>query len=153
MNATNPQRLDGGIDRTVADDNPRVYPTSEPTLGELITSLSDDFTKLIRNEIRLARVETMEAVSTASRGAGMLAAGGMVAYAGLILVLIALSILLGQALENYWLSTLIVGAVVLIIGAVLLFSGKSALQKVNVTPEKTIETLKEDARWVKEQVS
>jgi uncharacterized protein (DUF58 family) len=76
-----------------------------------------------------------------------------VAYAGLILVLIALSILLGQALENYWLSTLIVGAVVLIIGAVLLFSGKSALQKVNVTPEKTIETLKEDARWVKEQVS
>ncbi len=153
MNATNPQRLDGDIDRTMPGSNPRVYPTSEPTLGELITSLSDDFTKLIRNEIRLARVETMETVSTASRGAAMLGAGALVAYAGLILVLIALSILLGQALDNYWLSTLIVGAVVLIIGAVLLFSGKSAIQKVNIAPEKTIESLKDDARWVKEQVS
>lgn len=135
------------------DPNPRVYSTSEPTLGELITSLSDDFTQLIRNEIRLARVETMETVSTASRGATMIGAGALVAYAGLILVLIALSILLGQALDNYWLSTLIVGAVVLIIGAVLLFSGKSAIQKVNIAPEQTIESLKEDARWVKEQVS
>lgn len=153
MNPTNPQQMDGEVHHTVPDPTPRVYPTSEPTLGELITSISDDFSTLIRKEVRLARVETMETVSTASRGAGMIAAGGMVAYAGLILVLIGISILVGQALDSYWLATLLVGVLVLGIGGVLLSSGRSALKDVNLAPEKTIESLKEDARWVKEQVS
>ncbi len=151
MNSTNPQRLEGALDSTHLD--PRPYPAAEPSLGELITSLSDDFSTLVRKEIELAKVETMESVSSASRGAGMMAAGGMVAYAGLLLVLIGIAILVGQAINSYWLATLLVGVLVLGIGGVLFSSGKSALKNVSLTPDKTIKSLKEDARWVKEQVS
>lgn len=124
----------------------------EPTLGELITDLSEDFSNLVRQEIKLARVETMETVSRASRNVIMIAAGGALAYAGLIVLLLALAVLIGQAIDSYWLAGLLVGVIVLGIGGILISSGRNGLKNVSVTPEKTIETLKDDARWVKEQV-
>ncbi len=153
MNQTSPQRLESDSRPISPNSNPKVYTTSEPSLGELITSLSDDFSTLVRKEIKLAKVETMETASTAARGAGMIAAGGAVAYAGLLLVLIGVAILVGQLLDNYWLAALLVGVLVLGIGGVLFTSGRSALKDVTIAPEQTIESIKEDARWVKEQVS
>jgi hypothetical protein len=50
------------------------------------------------------------------------------------------------------LSTLIVGVVTLIVGLILLQSGRSGLSNLNVVPEKTVESIKEDAEWIKEQV-
>jgi uncharacterized membrane protein YqjE len=133
--------------RTVAD-----RAVGEPTLGELLTDLSEDFSTLVRQELKLARVETMETVSKTSRSATMMAAGGALAYAGLIVLLLALAVLIGQAIDSYWLGGLLVGLVVLIIGGILISSGRNSLKNVSVAPEKTIETLKDDARWVKEQV-
>lgn len=124
----------------------------ELSLGALFTDLSSDLSTLVRQEIELARTETTEKVSKAVRSAGMLVVGGLVAYAGVIVVLIAIAILLG-AIMPYWLSALIVGVVVLIIGAVMANSGKNKLANLNVVPEKTVATLKEDARWAKEQLS
>jgi uncharacterized membrane protein YqjE len=125
----------------------------EPTLGELISSLSEDFSNLVRKEIKLAKVETQESISHASRSVGMMVAGGLVAYAGLIVLLLGLAVLVGQAINSYWLAGLLVGIVVIGLGAILLSSGRASLKQVTVTPEKTIETLKEDARFVKEKVS
>lgn len=122
-------------------------------MGQLITSLSEDFSSLVRQEIKLAKVETMETVSTATRSGVMLAAGGLVAYAGFLALLGGLTILIGSAIDNYWLAALLVGLVVLGIGAILIASGRASLKRVSLAPEKTIETLKDDARWVKEQVS
>jgi hypothetical protein len=53
----------------------------------------------------------------------------------------------------YWVSSLIVGVVVLIVGAILISSGRSSLTNMTVVPENTVESIKEDARWAKEQVS
>ena len=77
---------------------------------------------------------------------------GFVAYAGLILLLIAVAIGLSNMMP-LWLSTLIVGVVALVIGAVLIGSGRSSLSNLTVVPENTVESIKEDARWAKEQVS
>jgi len=57
---------------------------------------------------------------------------------------------LGQLLP-LWLSALIVGLVVAVVGYGVLQSGVSALKRANLTPQETIETLKEDAEWAKEQ--
>jgi hypothetical protein len=95
----------------------------------------------------------METVSTATRGAGLMAAGGMVAYAGLLLVLVGIAVLVGQAIDSYWLAALLVGVLVLGVGGILFSSGKSAMKNVNLTPDKTIESIKDDARMVKEQLS
>lgn len=125
---------------------------SEPSIGSLFTDLTEDMGKLVRQEIELVRAETVQKVSTALRSIVMMVAGGLLAYAGLIVILIAAAIALGNIMP-YWLSTLIVGAVVLIVAAVLVTSGRSSLANMTVVPEKTVESLKEDARWAKEQVS
>jgi hypothetical protein len=126
--------------------------TDSSSLGTLFSELSTDLSTLVRQEIELARTETTEKVSTAARSAGALVAGGLIAYAGVIVVLIAVAILLGEIMP-LWLAMLIVGLVVLVIGAIMAISGKNKLANLNVVPEKTVETLKEDARWAKEQVS
>lgn len=125
---------------------------TEPSLGQLFTELSDDMSTLVRQELELAKAETMQKVSQATRSIIMMVAGGLLAYAGLISLVIAAAIALG-ALMPYWLSSLIVGLVVIVIGAVLVMSGRSSLANLSLVPEKTVETLKQDARWAKEQVS
>ncbi|MBX3013000.1 MAG: phage holin family protein [Caldilineaceae bacterium] len=125
---------------------------AEPSIGTLFTDLTDDMGKLVRQEIELARVETMQKVKRATRSVVMMAAGGLVVYAGVITLLIAAAIALG-ALMPYWLSALLVGGVALIVGAILISSGRSALTHLTVVPENTVESIKEDARWAKEQVS
>lgn len=134
---------------------PTVYTTSEPTepsIGTLFTDLTEDMGKLVRQEIELARIETMQKVNQATRSVILMAAGGFVAYAGFIALLMAAAIGLGQIMP-YWLATLIVGVVVLIVGAILIGSGRSSLSSMTVMPENTVESIKEDARWAKEQVS
>lgn len=134
---------------------PAVYTASEPTepsIGTLFTDLTEDMGKLVRQEIELARVETIQKVNRAMRSVILLAAGGLVAYAGFITLLITVAIALGRVMP-YWLSTLIVGVVALIVGAILIGSGRSSLSNLTVVPENTVESIKEDARWAKEQVS
>ncbi len=146
--------FEADVSTPVTDGRPMTPPMTTPdsSLGTLFSDLSSDLSTLVRQEIELARAETTEKVSKAAQSAGMLVVGGLVAYAGLIIVLIAVAILLG-AIMPYWLSSLIVGAIVLIVGAVMAISGKNKLANLNVVPEKTVATLKDDARWAKEQIS
>ena len=51
-----------------------------------------------------------------------------------------------------WLSALVVGAIVAVIGYVLVQRGLSALRHEDLAPRQTIESLKEDTQWAKEQV-
>lgn len=126
--------------------------STEPSIGSLFTDLTDDMGRLVRQEIELARIETMQKINQTLRSIILMVAGGLVAYAGFITLLIAVAILLGQIMP-YWLSTLLVGVVGLIVGAILIGSGRSTLTNMTVVPENTVESIKEDARWAKEQVS
>jgi len=137
------------IDREVQRDG--VGQSSEPTLGDLFTSLTSDLTTLVRKEIELARTETMEKVTSATRNLVMIVAGGLVAYAGFIALIMAAIFLLNRAM-SLWLSALIVGIVVIVIGAILLSIGRSRLSNMSVVPEKTVESIKENTEWAKEQV-
>jgi len=131
---------------------PTTGTVTEPSIGSLFTDLTEDMAKLVRQEIELARVETMQKVNRGMRSIIMMAAGGFVAYAGFILLLIAVGIVLANIMP-LWLSMLIVGVVVLIVGSILIGSGRSSLSNMTVVPENTVESIKEDARWAKEQVS
>lgn len=136
--------------RVDAPPQPRTAYESE-SLGELFSDLSSDFSLLIREEVRLAKAETRETISKATSSLVSLIAGGAIAYAGFIVVLIAVAFVLSEFM-SLWLSTLLVGLVVLIVGAIMVQSGKSALSNLSVVPEKTVESLKDDAEWAKEQV-
>jgi hypothetical protein len=143
-------------ERTRSDEYERtggstVRPAGESSLGELFTALTTDMTTLVRKELELARTETVEKISKATRSVVYMVAGGMLAYAGLIGLIIAAIVALSNVME-LWLAALIVGLVVIIIGAILLQSGRSMLQRLSIVPEKTVESIKESTEWAKEQV-
>jgi hypothetical protein len=125
--------------------------TSNASLGRLFRDLADDLSDLTRKEIELARTETMEKISHASKAVISMAAGGFIAYAGL-LFLLAAAVMVVATWVPYWLSAVIVGGVAVIVGLIMVQSGRSALKNTNITPEKTVDTMKENAQWVKEKI-
>jgi hypothetical protein len=122
------------------------------SLGQLLGDLSRQISTLVRQEIDLARTETTARVTAVSRDAALIGAGAALGYAGLLFVLAALVALLIQAGLDPWLSALLVGAVTLAIGGALVWRGREGLRTTKVVPELTIETLKDDAGWAKEQI-
>ena len=126
------------------------HSTSEPSLGQLFADLSQQMTTLVRQEVALATTELGQKVAHVGRDIGFLALGGAVAYAGFLAIVAALILLLA-ALVPGWLAALIVGVVVGAIGYVLVRKGLAALKREDLAPRQTIDTLKEDIAWAKDQ--
>ncbi|MDX1931177.1 MAG: phage holin family protein [Capsulimonadales bacterium] len=126
--------------------------TQQKSLGELFVDLTRETTTLVRQEISLAQAEMTRKATKAGRDIGMVMAGGALAYAGLIVLLIGIALGLVAAGMASWLAYLLVGAVVAGIGAFLAFRGLNALKTVDPVPHETIDTLKADTQWAKEQL-
>jgi uncharacterized membrane protein len=77
----------------------------------------------------------------------------MVAYAGLLLILAAIAIALGDWWENYWLGTAVVGLITGIIGWAILNGGLKQLKQVSLVPRKAMNSLEQDAKMAKEKLS
>jgi hypothetical protein len=120
-------------------------------LGDLFGDLATDMSNLVRQEITLAKVEVTQKAKYVGRNVGYLVIGGAVAYAAMLAIIAALIMLLAKYVPH-WGSALIVGAVVGGIGWLLIGKAMTALQGADLTPRETVETLKEDATWMKEQI-
>jgi hypothetical protein len=125
----------------------------ERSLGDLFSDLSRETTTLVRQEVQLAKAELTQSATEAVRGIGMLVAGGAVAYAGLLFLLLAIVFGLIEAGWDAWLSALVVGLVVVAIGGVLVVRARESLKPANLAPRRTVATLKEDQEWAKEQIT
>ncbi|WP_231114447.1 phage holin family protein [Lentzea aerocolonigenes] len=122
--------------------------TSGESLGDLVSELTGDLSKLMRQELELAKAEIRQEAVKAGKATGMLAAAGFAGYLTTVLLSLALVFALGAVMPLGW-AALIVAALWGIAGAVLYTSGRARLRTVNPTPERTVETLKEDAEWAK----
>ncbi|HZA91071.1 MAG TPA: phage holin family protein [Gemmatimonadales bacterium] len=124
----------------------------ERSIGELFGQLTQDMTLLVRQEIQLARTEMSDKLSRFTTNLVSVLSGGFVAYLG-GLALVAALILAIRDLANISLalSALIVGAVLAIVGYVMLQKGVKELKRVDLAPRRTVETLKDDVQWAKEQ--
>jgi hypothetical protein len=120
------------------------------SLGELFGELSQEFSQLVRQEVNLAKAEVTQKATEAGKDVGFMAAGGAVAYIGVMAVVAGIIIALGHAIP-LWLSAIIVGLVVAGAGYLFVQRGMSALKKANMVPQQTIESVKEDASWIREQ--
>jgi uncharacterized membrane protein YqjE len=120
------------------------------SLGELFAELAQETSTLVRQEVNLAKVEMSEKASRAGRHIGILAAGGALAYAGLLAILAAVIVLLNNIMP-LWVSALLVGLVVAVVGYLLVRRALDALKREDFAPRQTIETLKEDQQWAKDQ--
>ncbi len=122
----------------------------EQTLGELFAALARDTTTLVRREIDLARTEMTQKVSGLGKDVGRLGMGAAIAYAGFLALIAGVILALGELIP-LWVSALVVGIVVLGVGYALIQNARDGLKRADLTPRETIETLKEDREWVKEQ--
>lgn len=125
----------------------------DKSLGELLGDLTREITTLVREEATLAKTEMTQKLSRAGKNVGFLAAGGAVAYAGLLAIVAAIIIGLAQAGMEWWVSALVVGVVVAAIGGFLVSKGLNALKHQDLTPSQTVETVKEDAQWIRKRAA
>jgi hypothetical protein len=129
-----------------------VVTKEERSLGDLFSELAAETSTLVRQEVALAQTELTQKATKVGKNVGFLVVGGAVGYAALLAIIAAVIIGLANFIPA-WASALIVGAVVGIVAYLLISSALNELKKTDLTPRETVETLKEDAQWLKNQVS
>jgi hypothetical protein len=122
---------------------------SDRPIGELMSELSEQTTRLVHQELELAKLELTEKGKRAGIGAGMFGGAGIV---GLYAVgaLTACFILALATEVTGWLAALIVAAVYAGVAGALALSGKAKVQQaVPPLPEQATESVKEDVQWTR----
>ncbi len=131
---------------------PQVHaPAAERSLGELLGDLMRETNTLVRQEINLAKHEMTQKAAVAGKNAASVAAGGAVAYIGLMAIVAAVILLLIHWGMAPWLSALLIGIIVAGVGGFLVMKGLNAFKEMDPVPQQTVETLKDDVQWAKEQ--
>jgi hypothetical protein len=120
-------------------------------LGDLLSELANETNTLVKQQVALAKAELSQKVNQVGRNLGFLAVGGAVAYAAFLALMAAVIIGLAQVIP-FWGAALIVGIVVAAVAGLLINKALTALKSADPVPNQTVETLKEDAQWVKEQM-
>lgn len=129
-------------------------PTQESrSVGELVRDLANDVSSLVRQEITLAKTEAQDKVHQTVLAVVAMVAGGLMAFAALIILLDALVFGLVEAGLQRWLAALIVGGVVALIGFFLVRKGQNDLSASRLAPDRTVANVQKDLNLVKEQVS
>jgi uncharacterized membrane protein YqjE len=124
-------------------------PASEDrSIGDLIGEVADDFQRLVRQQLELAKVELKEQAVTAGRAGAMLGAAAVAGLMVVVLASFALAFALDAVMPLGW-AALIVAAIWAVIGAVTYQVGRKRMRALSMTPHKTVETLKEDMQWLR----
>ena len=130
-----------------AHDEQRDRPT-----GELVKQLSDQATRLVRQEVELAKAELAQKGKQAGVGAGLFGGAGLLGFFAFAALTTAAILALATALPG-WAAALIVAAVYGAIAGVLALSGKKKTAAAGPpVPEQAIESTKEDLEWTKQRV-
>jgi Putative Actinobacterial Holin-X, holin superfamily III len=122
---------------------------SEASIAELIKQLSEQSSRLARQEVELAKAELAVKGKRAGIGAGMFGGAGVVGFYGLG-ALTAAAVLALATTVTAWLAALIVAAVLAAIAGILVLQGKHKVsQATPPLPEQAAESVKEDVQWAK----
>lgn len=121
---------------------------AETSIGELIGDISNDLSQLFRQEVELAKVELKQEAAKAGKAGGMLGGAAFAGYLAVVLLSFAVVFALANVMDAGW-AALIVAVIWGIVGAVLYSTGRKQLKTVDPVPHRTVDTIKEDAKWLK----
>jgi uncharacterized membrane protein YqjE len=124
----------------------------ERSLGALVAELAQETSTLVRQEVQLAKAELTQSATEIGQAMGFMVVAGAIAYAGFLALLAAVILGLWYAGLMGWVAALLVGLVVIAISVILIQRARAMLNAANLAPRKTVESLKEDTEWVKEQM-
>lgn len=122
------------------------------SLGEMFGDLTRDFKTLVHQEVQLAKVELGEKASTMRKGVVLVVGGGLLAYGAFLTVVAAIVLALIATGLPSWVAALIAAVVLGAIGYLFIHSGITSLRPQHLNPHHTIDTLKEDAQWLRTRV-
>ncbi|MET0700055.1 MAG: phage holin family protein [Mycobacterium sp.] len=129
--------------------HPEHRPAGEASIGELITDLSAQTSRLLRDEMRLAQKEFVDSAKHAGLGAGLISVAGLLAVFGVASVVTAAIGALSLVLP-LWAAALIVAAILFAAAGIAGLVSKKQLDQASPTPEKTLVNIKEDIHAVKD---
>lgn len=122
----------------------------EHSIGELVKDLSHETSTLVRQEVELAKVEMTEKAREYALDAGMLAAAALLAFFAFG-ALTAAAIAALTLVFELWLAALIVAGAYILLAAIIGAVGYSRIKKSTPVPDETVETIREDVKWLKEK--
>ena len=126
---------------------PAPAPEERP-LGELLADATTELTALFRKELELAKLETKEQITQASRAGALFGATALVTFLAVLLLSFAAAWGLAEIVPE-GVAFLIVGVIYGVLAALFFAEGRRRMAGVRPVPEKTIETLKEDVEWAR----
>jgi uncharacterized membrane protein YqjE len=126
-------------------------PQMQRSVPEILEDIASNLTQIVQAEFRLAKTELKEEAEKVAVPGATLGAGVVLAFYGLGFLLLAAVYTLSLVMAA-WLATLIVGGVAAVAAGVLIGAASTKLQRVNLSPDKTIRTLEEDLQWAKQQI-
>jgi hypothetical protein len=125
--------------------------TQERSTGELVKLLTEQVSVLVRDELKLARLEMTRKGKEAGSGAGMMGGGGLIALYG-VACLIACAIIALSHVIAAWLAALIIGVVLLVIAAIVAAVGRSRMRRATpAMPTEAVDSIKADVEQIKER--
>jgi uncharacterized membrane protein YqjE len=120
----------------------------EKGIGELIGEITGDLSQLFRQEVELAKAELKQEAKKAGKAGGMFAAAGLAGLMVIILLSFAVVYALDAVMPQGW-AAVIVAVVWAAVGAALYLTARKQLATIDPVPQQTVETLKEDAQWLR----
>jgi urea transporter len=127
-----------------------LHTDTSPSMTSLVSGIITDAQQLIRQEVALAKREIQQELNKAKLAAVSFGIGIMVSALGGAMLCIMIALLIGEALNHYWAGFGIFGGVLVCVGGALFFMAKSKVQAMSMMPQ-TVETMKENVQWIKNQ--
>ena len=121
------------------------------SFSDLFQDIVRNLQEIVRSEIRLAKTEVRDEASKAMSSTKLVAAGAASGFFGAFFGLLALVYALMLVMPG-WMAALAVAILCGISGGLLVASGVKRFNQVHLTPQRTVEVIKEGAEWTKQSV-
>ena len=135
-------------------------PSETESLPSLVGRLGEDVMQLFDTKVSLLKVELREEANAYARGAVAMALGGIVAAVGFALLNVAIAFGVSTLFATtslsqparYALGFVLTGLFYLVIGGIVVLATKSRLAKQGLLPNRTVEELRKDKQWLKNEL-
>jgi uncharacterized membrane protein YqjE len=122
----------------------------ERSISDVLQDIIRNVQEIVRSEVRLAKTEIREEVGRAKVAALLLGGGAVTAIFAILFFLLMIVYALALVMPS-WAAALIVAALLAIGASVMLAGGLNRFKQIHTLPERTVETIKENVEWAKQQ--
>ena len=120
------------------------------SFSDVVQDILRNVQDIVRSEVRLAKAEIREEAAKAKSSAVFLGAGAVTTVFAILFLLLTMVYALALAMPS-WAAALIVGAALALTATMMLKAGIKRFKQIHPTPERTVETIKENVEWAKQQ--